>query len=355
MNSKTSLFAIFRLPLPVLLLFGAVACSLSTPSGTTATIYVAGSYNNGTGTAACYWLNGTLTPLETGGMYPAFATSIYVSGSDIYVSGYYKNGNNVACYWKNGGRTDLTTTGTNAQANSIFVSGGTIYTAGFYFPPGTRTAAYWVGTTVNNLPTNTLSSGNAIANSIFVDGSTIYIAGKDNMFNTSPAYAVYWTVNGTTTETVPSTATASTANSIFATSGTVYTAGWDTPALNAIAKYWTDNSETSLGLTDGSANSIFYSNGTLYIAGQYQNQSSNPIAFYWNGTETDLLGPNGAAASTIAGGINALSVYVSGGTAYVAGSYGSPTTASYWTITGSTFSQKDLPGTGGVAAAIFVQ
>jgi hypothetical protein len=81
--------------------------------------------------------------------------------------------------------------------------------------------------------------------------------------------------------------------------------------------------------------------GTAYVAGQY---SSPTIACYWNnGAKTDLPG---------AGGANAASIYVSGGTVYTAGYYSnSPTIACYWTGTTKT----DLPGTAAQAASIFVQ
>jgi hypothetical protein len=56
---------------------------------------------------ACYWRNGVKTVLSN--MNPTAATSIIVSGSDMYVAGYEINaaGKTVVCYWKNGVKTVL--------------------------------------------------------------------------------------------------------------------------------------------------------------------------------------------------------------------------------------------------------
>jgi hypothetical protein len=57
---------------------------------------------------------------------------IFVSGSDVYVScndgdGY---GNTDAFYWKNGVKTLLQISGYSAYASSLYISGGDVYVAG---------------------------------------------------------------------------------------------------------------------------------------------------------------------------------------------------------------------------------
>ena len=336
------------------------------PNTLTTGVYAAGFYPNGTSTTACYWKNGTRFDLGGTGIStanPAHATSISAASGNIYVGGYYNNGSGyVGCYWvidPSGNVTKTDLPGMNANVNAIFVSGGTVYTAGYYFNGLKNVAVYWTGTTQSpDLP----SAGISFATSLSVSGSTIYIAGQDN-FST----ACYWTITGTTAVQTPLTSTgAAIANSIFVSGSTISIAGQDTPTTTGIptAVYWTGTSlgEINLNLANGSANSIFVANGTTYITGQYNSSSANPVAFYWSGTETDLTGPGGAAASTISGGINALSVYVSGTTAYVAGYYGPPATAtataSYWTVTGSTFSQAlnlSTAGSGQATAVTFLQ
>ncbi len=308
-----------------------------TPSNTSPTFYVAGSYNSPSN-IACYWNNGTKVDLDTDGNTPSFATSIFVSGGTVYVGGYYfKSGAYVGCYWTIGGtRTDLDSgTGTGAHVNSIFVSGGTVYTAGYYNNTGSNlVACYWTGATRSaDMP----SAGLSFANSIYVNGGTIYLSGQDNF-----ATASYWTGGSTPAEiTLPSSGTA-VANSIYVSGSTVYTAGQDTVGATTVAATWTGTSSPTdlTGAGGATANSLVVVSGTTYVAGEY---SSPTIACYWNsGARTDLPGVSGVAQS----------VYVSGTTIYTAGYYSSsPTIACYWTGTAKT----DLPGTAARAASIFVQ
>ena len=307
-----------------------------TPSNTSPTIYVAGSYNSPSN-IACYWINDkTKVDLDTGGNTPAFATSIFVSGGTIYVGGYYLKGTAyVGCYWTIGGaRTDLDSgTGTGAHVNSIFVSGGTVYSAGYYDNGAKLVACYWTAAVRS---TDMPSAGASFANSIYVNGSTIYLSGQDNF-----ATAAYWTGGSSPAEITLTSSGTSVANSIYVSGSTVYTAGQDTVGTTTVAATWTGTSSPTdlTGAGGASANSIVVVSGTAYVAGEY---SSPTIACYWNnGARTDLPGATGVAQS----------VYVSGTTIYSAGYYSSPTIACYWTGTTKT----DLPGTAARAASIFVQ
>jgi hypothetical protein len=119
------------------------AINLDSRSGYTIAMFVAGTdlYTTGiiTGLPTSpysllrYWKNGTGYDITTGPS-GGIATAIYVSGSDVYVSGhrmvtspYYFN----ACYWKNGSPVDLTLgTNSNATATGIYVSGTDVYVTG---------------------------------------------------------------------------------------------------------------------------------------------------------------------------------------------------------------------------------
>jgi hypothetical protein len=95
---------------------------------------------------ACYWKNDLAGQVDLSAS--GQATSVFVSGADVYVAGYYQNtkGNWAAAYWKNGGSpvdlySDTTATG-EAYAYSIFVVDGVVYAAG-YVDEGTPVACYW--------------------------------------------------------------------------------------------------------------------------------------------------------------------------------------------------------------------
>ena len=84
-------------------------------------VYVAGFEEKGSGYVAKYWKNGQAIEL-TDGTTNAAATSISVSGNDVYVCGSIE-GN--AVYWKNGNPVTLGA----GNATSITVSGNDVYVA----------------------------------------------------------------------------------------------------------------------------------------------------------------------------------------------------------------------------------
>ena len=73
-------------------------------------MYLAGSENGG----ARIWKNGTAQNLSNGGI----ATSVTLSGSDVYVSG---SSGRVAIVWKNGTAQNLTDGAREAHANSVLI------------------------------------------------------------------------------------------------------------------------------------------------------------------------------------------------------------------------------------------
>ena len=104
-------------------------------------VYVAGWATDTLGYVyAAYWKNGTATYLNASftNALPLTqqyrATSVYISGSDVYVAGYtgydQTKGIAAAVYWKNGALTKLTDGSTRATTNSIVVSGSDVYVGG---------------------------------------------------------------------------------------------------------------------------------------------------------------------------------------------------------------------------------
>ena len=82
--------------------------------------------------------NGTAIPLQTVAGLSSAVTSMTRSGSDLYASGYNFNNSYIpgsdynAVYWKNGTQTRLTKSTTNSYniASSIAVSGSDVYVGG---------------------------------------------------------------------------------------------------------------------------------------------------------------------------------------------------------------------------------
>jgi len=161
---------------------------------------------------ATYWKNGVQTNL-TDGTKNAIANSIYVSGNDVYVAGYVRDSTKMNQYglwvtyytlklWKNGIATDLGS-GASCEATSVFVSGNDVYVAGYM-----SKACYWK----NGQRTDVISSFYSRPSAIYVLDGDVYMAG----YSLSSSIAVYWK-NGQ--EVVLSNKTGSAAYGIFVTPG----------------------------------------------------------------------------------------------------------------------------------------
>ncbi|GHV95751.1 hypothetical protein AGMMS50293_20710 [Spirochaetia bacterium] len=241
-------------------------------------IYIVGK-NNG----ACYWKNGVKYNLSVPAgtaIYDSFANDITVSGSDVYIAGYYYNGDhNVACYWKNGVRTDI---GSSGYIYAIAISGGDVYIT------GTDTAeqpCYWKNGNIFNL------SGTGCPQDIAIVGTDVYVTGFDGSSLEMVGY--YWR-NGTRYTLSGS----GIGGSEIAVSGTnVYIAGAYRSGEFAKACYWLNGIQVVLPATanESWANRIAIYDSDVYILGSNggygfgENGPIPPPQCYWkNGVRTDL-------------------------------------------------------------------
>ena len=290
-----------------------------------------------------YYTDGTNSYTGTAGD----ATSIVVSGNDVYMSGYARFCGSMSCgdygmFWKNGISEYLDLPD---YPNSLAVSNNDIYIAGssLYLTGTGGNAAYLKNEVKIELPSG---SAGSISTAIAVSGNDVYVAGigiTGNIFNGNQNYiAKYWKNDNATDLTDGSTGAQ--AWSIAVSGNDAYVAGveWNgksyqdangNTSQNGVAKYW-KNSQ-AINLTDGSnsafATSITVSGTDVYVAGiewdgqSYQDASGyslrKSVAKYWkNGKAVNLTdGTEDAEAKSIA---------VSGNDVYVAGTINGY--ATYW-------------------------
>ncbi len=143
-------------------------------------VYVSG-YGNDNGSQAKLWKNGVATILDKVATGNISANDVFVAGNDVYVVGekqlntynsFFNFYPSVAVLWKNGVATNLTNGNTKANATSVFVSGSDVYVCGYEFihmyntsGGGTNNAKIW-----KNGVTGVVSktNNNLIPTSIFV-------------------------------------------------------------------------------------------------------------------------------------------------------------------------------------------
>lgn len=148
-------------------------------------VYVSGEAQTSKGQwYAKYWKNGMAVLLTdtTSSSFFSRATGIEVQGEDVYVSGEHFNGTRrVATYWKNGVAVEMGDGKLESYATDIFLSGNDVYVSGgVIVDPLKRTseARYWK----NGIE---VKLAGTYASAISVVGSDVYVSGK---FGETPHY-----------------------------------------------------------------------------------------------------------------------------------------------------------------------
>ena len=213
---------------------------------------------------AIVWKNGVAQPL-TQGTHEAGAFSIFIWEQDVYVAGYESNGVNlVAKVWKNGVPANLSDGSIDTYVTSMFVSDGDVYVVGYEYLAGyVEKAILWK----NGVPQQL--GGEAIytsANSVFVSGMDVYVAGR------SEKGAIIWK-NGEAQQL--SDRKNSWASSIFVESENIYISGSELTELGdnsygaSKAVIWKNGVQTDLtsGEKNAGTTSITVYGDDVYMTG----------------------------------------------------------------------------------------
>jgi hypothetical protein len=212
-------------------------------------VYIAGEilYSETT-FEAVYWKNKQAVILPRGNARVSEATSILVSGNNVYVTG---RADNDAVYWKNGQLVILPRmNATRAVANTVAISGNDAYIAGYLETSGGTQAVYWRG---DGQPVTLRSGSSAVAEAIAISGNNVYVAGwsGNNAILWTNGQAAILSSKGIYTneygriDTVESNMTR--AKSIFVSGDDVYIGGYADNVNNGElmgATYWKNGQRT---------------------------------------------------------------------------------------------------------------
>lgn len=234
---------------------------------------------------ATYWKNNVAVSL-TDGTQDARANAITVVGSDVYVAG-VENG--VALYWKNGNAVVLSDKQYRAKANAIVVVGQDVYVAGTCGTKKGNFATYWKNGTAVYL---SKKNNSAYANSIAVVGSDVHVVGLDSNNNRTDI-AKYWKNGVATNLEVGGWVTAS---AISINGQDVYIVGRG----NGGAKIWKNGVETKLtnGKFLSDAHSLFIKGSDIYVGGNESYGNGSVIKYWKNGIGTDITKEKDEATTT---------------------------------------------------------
>ena len=168
---------------------------------------------------------------------------------------------------KDGVVQDLTDGTGNAIATSVFVSGNDVYVAGYEWSVSQNRFfdRLWKNGVVQNLE---VATGYSMAHSVFVSGSDVYMVGSQTWKNGNMLYT-------------------NAGNSIFVSGSDVYVAGRDVSGYSNVSRLWI-NGVAQTGYGGGTnASSVFVSGSDVYVVGDmnYNTMNANSARLWINGVQ----------------------------------------------------------------------
>ena len=266
-------------------------------------VYVAG-VDNGDHKFA-YWKNGVKFPI-TDGTVNGDVTDIALSGTDVYVSGYYfLAGTELeqAAYWKNTELAELGNGVDSTFAMAIAVNETQVYVAGYQATEEGMQAVYWEDDELHVLNSGGYQSR---ATSIALSGTDVYVAGTVYVLDEGEVFprnqAAYWK-NGTM-NLLPDDLIASQSSGIAVENGDVYVSGFNIISdedenLKRTTLYW-KNGEKNLLITSSEENyfvettAITVTDGKVYVSGYESpnDEESFTSGVYWLNSEKVQVTPD---------------------------------------------------------------
>ncbi|HEU5290198.1 MAG TPA: hypothetical protein VFU05_06100 [Cyclobacteriaceae bacterium] len=275
-------------------------------------IYAAGYEYASEKSTAKYWKDGRGVSLTTPPSQAVVsfdeASSISVSGNDVYVSGI--DGASIV-YWKNGERVTLGTSigaGNYPDPSSIITIGTDVYVA--WSISGKYQNEYNFAMVTKNNQKTTLeerkvSDGETLGLGIAVSGSDVFVSGKgvsDQTYTAPDCCAKYWK-NGVSVSLPGGTM----ATGIAVSGDDVYVVGYSGNIANSRAILWKNGQKIEItntnGAVNGVANAVFNSGSDVYIA-----FTEGGMAKYWKNGEVIELDLGEATSIMVVG----TDVYVGG-------------------------------------------
>lgn len=245
-------------------------------AGLESVYYGAQDQENPTRYVGAFWKNGVISRFTdlAGKADGIEVNGLFVSGSDVYVVGQDKFGEEpTAMLWKNGMAEPLSDGSKFARAYSVFVSGNDVYVAGDH-----DGVALWKNKILSKYTNDSYSE----AHSVFVSGNDVYVAGRDSKT------ATLWK-NGVAEKLTDGSNTAY-AISVFVSGNDIYIVGFEERNSKKVAMLWTKRGESgrweTKDLTDGSkgaiASSVYVIDNHIYVTGsELKENSTIDIAMLW--------------------------------------------------------------------------
>jgi hypothetical protein len=293
MNTKKAIHIL----LGAIILFTS-ACDKEPKTPVPKDIYIAGTYQDGQLTQACYWKNGNMVKLGDGST-PSEAVNIFVKpNGDVVVAGTSGDDPRTAVYWLNGTMTKVTNGQADAEVRGLLVRGDSIILCGSEVYNGELSAAVWFKSSVVPGFNAYFSGALGVFTDIKMNGNEVAAVGYETYNNNKVAIYVD-RVNGGGRKLLADSMTTTLATALDIKNGEVFIAGEEangnaSGGYNGV--YWRNGIKRTLANKTGTVNlstrNILFENGNIYIAGTKYNGANFIPVVYTNGGEQSYISPN---------------------------------------------------------------